>query len=215
MTEFWLPYFFFVVLWLIICLHFYLKSSAKQRVILSGKDHGFDNANDQVVRTAVVQFIESAEVMSSSRVIQTIIGRAEFMEEALSVLTDYKNKNQRRYLLMVQKGVDDYRFSYYDRKIPQWIFDCLQDPQGFGYYSFYARSLFAGFIRHYKEQMFLIPSLKRESAIKRRCLNLQGNYKEFMKRFNRDWNDKAANNFKNRCLPYLRQIGRSITQMTP
>ncbi|GEM_PF-6456810 len=146
--------------------------------------------------------------MTSSKNIDTILGRADFLRERFAEIIRAVKTPQ--YSTDMQYALDEYRSTYYNTDIKGWQMGILTKPEEFDIDKFCAECLFEGFMRHYDHQQEQISNLKRDSAIKNRYRKLHEKIIHFLDEFDKEWNSKTANDFKNEKLEILKNIESTI-----
>jgi len=160
------------------------------------------------VRRSVIQILETTAIMSSSKNINTILGRADFLRERFAEI--FRAVKTPQYSSDLQYALDEYRSTYYNTDIKGWQMGIFTKPEEFDLDKFCAECLFEGFMRHHAHQQEQISNLKRNSAIKNRYKKLHETFINFLEEFNKNWNSKAANDFKNEKLEKLKNIESSL-----
>ena len=131
------------------------------------------------VQNAVKQILETLNIMTTSKNIDTIQGRGEFLKGRLQYLLTASDSS--RYETDVQKGLDIYKTLYYNTIVTQSQFDIITNPQDFKFEKFYINCLLVGYVRFYEDQLNVIEGLKRTDAKIRRFKNLVAKLEEVSK----------------------------------
>lgn len=160
------------------------------------------------VRRSVIQILETTAIMSSSKNIDTILGRADFLRERFAEIVRAVKTPQ--YSSDLQYALDEYRSTYYNTDIKGWQMGIFTKPEEFDLDKFCAECLFEGFMRHYAHQKEQISNLKRESAIKNRYKKLHETFIKFLEEFDKERNSITANDFKNYKLEKLKNIESTL-----
>jgi hypothetical protein len=148
----------------------------------------------QQVSASVIQTLESIQGMSTTKNLDTLRSRYQFVEEKIDYLK--LASHQKRYLTDVQAGLDQYKALYYDKLPTQEQIAVLLKPNEFQYDEFYCRCILNSFQRFYDEQNNQIAILKRPEAIKKRREKIMDTIREiqndipFMADSSHDVNDE-------------------------
>lgn len=133
----------------------------------------------QQVSSSVLQTLESIEIMDTTKNFDTLKGRHQFVEEKLSFLR--LASYNKRYLMDIQIGLDQYKTLYYD-KVPKHLqIAALLKPNEFKYAEFYCQCIINSFQRFYDEQNKEIAILKKPEAIKNRREKIMDTVREIQK----------------------------------
>lgn len=122
------------------------------------------------VINAVNQILETTSIMSTSKNIDTIEGRWEFLKKRLETLRWASMEDG--YKTKVQRGLDQYKTTYYNKDVYGWQVSILMNPYGHDIHKFYAKCIFRGFTSYYEHQLDEIGNLKMDYAIENRYQNL-------------------------------------------
>lgn len=120
----------------------------------------------QTVQRTGLQVLETIHIIGTSKAIDTIKGRYDFLLQIIGTLQ--KGQSNSRYLSDIQKSIDTYKSMYYDRVPQDYELALLLKPVEFDLTDFYCKSLFAAFKRSFEEHSEEIKLLKREDAKIRR-----------------------------------------------
>lgn len=168
----------------------------------------FAGYNPNEIINHVIQVLGTMDIMSTSKNVDTILGRADLLLKRMGYLSTSTMND--RYSTDIQGGIDRYKSTYYDKKIHDWQLSAVVSPMGFDTNHFNCICLYEGFIRHYEEQLNEISTLKRQSAINNRFDNLLEVFDYFMEHFDKVWHSASANKFKLEKLDKLYEIRESI-----
>ena len=93
--------------------------------------------------------METINIIGTSKAIDTIKGRYEFLLKIIDTLK--RGQNNSRYLSDIQKSIDQYKSMYYDRVPQDYELALLLKPTNFDLTDFYCKALFSAFKRNYEE----------------------------------------------------------------
>ncbi len=144
-----------------------------------------DYIPESIQRTGL-QVLETIHIIATSKSMDTIKGRYDFLLEIIGTLQ--KGQNNSRYFSDIQKSIDKYKSVFYERIPQDFELAVLFKPTEFNLIDFYCKSLFVAFKRNVEEHSEQIKLLKREDAKVRR--------KEKIKEITRFTKDEL----NNRCL---------------
>lgn len=134
-----------------------------------------------------LQVLETIHIIGTSKAIDTIKGRYDFLLQIIGTLQ--RGQNNSRYLSDIQKSIDTYKSMYYDRVAQDYELALLLKPTEFDLTDFYCKSLFSAFKRNFEEHSEEIKLLKREDAKVRRKEKI----KEIIKFTKGELNSKCFN----------------------
>ena len=120
----------------------------------------------QNIQRTGLQALETINIIGTSKAIDTIKGRYDFLLKIIDTLK--KGQNNSRYLSDIQKSIDQYKSMYYDRVPQDYELALLLKPTNFDLTDFYCKALFSAFKRYYEEHQEEIKLLKRDDAKLRR-----------------------------------------------
>ncbi len=120
----------------------------------------------QNIQRTGLQALETINIIGTSKAIDTIKGRYEFLLKIIDTLK--RGQNNSRYLSDIQKSIDQYKSMYYDRVPQDYELAILLKPTNFDLIDFYCKALFSAFKRNYEEHQEEIKLLKRDDAKLRR-----------------------------------------------
>lgn len=120
----------------------------------------------QNIQRTGLQALETINIIGTSKAIDTIKGRYEFLLKIIDTLK--RGQNNSRYLSDIQKSIDQYKSMYYDRVPQDYELALLLKPNNFDLTDFYCKALFSAFKRNYEEHQEEIKFLKRDDAKLRR-----------------------------------------------
>lgn len=117
-----------------------------------------------------LQLLESASILNSTKNIDTLKGRMEFIETLYDDLV--KASHNKRFVTDAQKSIDQYKTMYYDKVLNQVEVALLLRPSHELLNSYYASCIMNCFRLFYQEQRTQISALKRKDAIEKRLEKL-------------------------------------------
>lgn len=117
-----------------------------------------------------LQLLESASILNSTKNIDTLKGRMEFIEALYDDLV--KASHNKRFVTDAQKSIDQYKSMYYDKVLNQVEVGLLLKPSHALLNSYYAACIMNCFRLFYQEQRTQISALKRKDAIEKRLEKL-------------------------------------------
>ena len=118
------------------------------------------------VRRSTVQAMESAYIIATSKTLDTVTSRYEFLKEIfLGLATQAKTPS---YLMRVQQGIDDFKAVRYNAILESYQIDLVTSPDTFDLREFYANALENVALRIIEGHLSNIKALKREDAKQRR-----------------------------------------------
>jgi hypothetical protein len=120
----------------------------------------------QNIQRTGLQVLESLNIIATSKALDTIIGRFDFLVSIIDVLK--KGSINTRYMSDIQKSIDTYKSMYYDRFPQDYELAFLSKPIDFDLLDFYCKSVYSAFKRNYEDQLQEIKLLKRNDAKARR-----------------------------------------------
>ncbi len=120
------------------------------------------------VSSLVLKLLESVYIITTSKNIDTIVGRYNFLLQPIILLSAYSFEE--RYLSDMQHGLDKYKQLYYDR-IPtdEQIF-LIKNPSLKNLQSLYLPNIIKCIENFYNDLMIIVSKLKTKKA-KYNCLN--------------------------------------------
>jgi hypothetical protein len=121
-----------------------------------------DNYLPQKIHQVGLQTLETIHIIGTSKAIDTIKGRYEFLLKIIDVLK--KGQSNSRYLSDIQKSIDQYKSMYYDRVPQDYELALLLKPSNFDLTDFYCKALFAAFKRNCEIHQTEIKLLKHDNA---------------------------------------------------
>lgn len=118
------------------------------------------------VRRSTVQAMESAYIIATSKTLDTVTSRYEFLKEIfLGLATQAETPS---YLMRVQQGIDDFKAVRYNAILESYQIDMVTSPETFDLREFYANALENVALRIIEGHLSNIKALKREDAKQRR-----------------------------------------------
>ena len=109
-----------------------------------------------------IQVLESSYIIASSKNIDTIISRYEFLLVRTATLK--QEQNNPAYSSCAQLVTDRYKELYYDRPLQDYQLSILSNPTGFDIGGFYCNSIVNAMKRFCGEQIEDINGMKKENA---------------------------------------------------
>jgi len=111
---------------------------------------------------AVIQTMESLYILATSKNIETIKGRYDFLLTLIPTLKSAKNNSQ--YYNVMQSAFGQFK-TMYPTSVPQeYQLSFIHNPETFDINEFYCSSLVNATKRYYKKQLEEINALKKEAA---------------------------------------------------
>jgi len=114
------------------------------------------------IRRAGIQVMETVYIIGTSKNIETIKSRHDFLLTIIDTLKQGQNKPQ--YSVYIQAAIDYYKSLYYDRSPQDYQLAILSNPNDFDLNDFYCKSLINAMKRFCGEQEIEISALKKENA---------------------------------------------------
>jgi hypothetical protein len=121
-----------------------------------------DNFFAMDIRRAGIQVMETVYIIGTSKNIETIKSRHDFLLTIIDTLKQGQNNPQ--YSVYIQAAIDYYKSSYYDRPPKDYQLTILSNPSDFDLNDFYCKALLNAMKRFCGEQENEINALKRENA---------------------------------------------------
>mgnify|MGYP001176929154 CR=1 FL=1 len=139
-----------------------------------------DNFFAMDIQRAGMQALETAYIIGTSKNIETIKSRYNFLlnapevpqglDPALSILdTLKKGQSNPQYSTLIETACDNYKTNYYDRPLQDYQLNLVTNPNGFDLNSFYCISLVNAVKRFCAEQAEDINAMKKETAKAKRA----------------------------------------------
>jgi len=170
---------YIVIITVIVVIALVVNNSKKKQLTTINPTNGNNGNSDsgrqqtftgdylpQSIQRTGLQVLETIHIIGTSKAIDTIKGRYDFLLQIIGTLQ--KGQNNSRYLSDIQKSIDTYKTMYYDRVPQDYELASLIKPIEFDVTDFYCKSLFAAFKRSFEEHSEEIKLLKREDAKIRR-----------------------------------------------
>lgn len=117
-----------------------------------------------------LQLLESASILNSTKSVDTLKGRMEFIESLYDDLV--KASHNKRFVSDAQKSIDQYKSMYYDKVLNQVEIALLLKPSHVLLNSYYASCVMNCYRLFHQEQRTQISALKRKDAIEKRLEKL-------------------------------------------
>ena len=120
------------------------------------------------IRRAGIQVMETVYIIGTSKNIETIKSRHDFLLTIIDTLKQGQNNSQ--YSVYIQAAIDYYKSLYYDRPPQDYQLAILSNPNDFDLNDFYRKALVNAMKRFCGEQENEINALKKENAkVKRKA----------------------------------------------
>ena len=129
-----------------------------------------DNFFEMQIQSASTQVLETVYIISTSKNIDTIKSRYEFLLQRISDLR--QNQSNPTYSEFVRLAIEYYKVMYKIETLNEYQFAILSDPNGFDLNNFYCTSLGNAMKRFCSEQTDEISAMKRETAKAKRSLKV-------------------------------------------
>ena len=111
---------------------------------------------------AIIQTMESLYILATSKNVETIKGRYDFLLTLLPTLISAKNNSQ--YSNVIQSALEQFK-TMYPAGVPQnYQIAVINNPETFDINEFYCNSLVNAAKRYYDKQFGEINALKKETA---------------------------------------------------
>ncbi len=124
------------------------------------------NYTSIIIQRKGIQLLESLSILNTTKNIDTLIGRFEFIEK---MYDDFiKASYNQRYISDIQASIDQYKSMYYDRIINDFELTLIAKPSFENLIEYYSSCLFDCFDRYFVEQIEQIEQLKKEEAKSKR-----------------------------------------------
>ncbi len=118
------------------------------------------------VNRIVMQVLETIEIISTTRNLDTLKSRIQFLLKVFKELCDvYHSKNYRRQTLAT---IDAYKQLYYDKVVTEIQAEAVTDPLNFKMNEFICFSIYQTFVRNYNFQVLALEQLKTDRGKKGR-----------------------------------------------
>jgi hypothetical protein len=111
---------------------------------------------------AAIQTLESLYILATSKNIETIKGRYDFLLTIIPTLKSAKNDSQ--YLTIIQSALGQFKTIYPASVLQDYQLTVLSNPDTFDSKNFYCTSLVNAINRYYEKQSEEINALKKEAA---------------------------------------------------
>ena len=119
------------------------------------------------MQSAGIQVLESSYIIGTSKNIETIKSRHDFLLQRLASLKQGQSNSQ--YSACVNLTTEHYKTMYYDRPLQDYQLAILSNPNGFDTNNFYCNSLVNAMKRFCGEQAEEINAMKKETAKAKRA----------------------------------------------
>lgn len=124
------------------------------------------NYNPHIIRRQGVQILESLHILATTKNIDTLKGRFEFIDK--QYVDFVKASSHKRFVSDIQHSIDEYKATYYERIPDEYEINLLIKPSIENLITFYIECIFYCFKRFLVDQEKQIESLKRQEAKDRR-----------------------------------------------
>jgi len=114
------------------------------------------------IRRAGIQVMETVYIIGTSKNIETIKSRHDFLLTIIDTLK--KAQNNPQYSVYIQAALDYYKSTYYDRSPLDCQLAIISSPNNFDLNDFYCKALVSAMKRFCGEQENEINALKKENA---------------------------------------------------
>jgi hypothetical protein len=125
-----------------------------------------DNISSMTIQSISIQFLETLYILSSSKNIETIQSRIEFLEDVTDRLKNLSYNPDYQYLTQI--ATDDYKLRYFNRIPDESDLSRLLSPHSFDLEAYCIISLINGLKRYFEEQLEEIEYLKSSSSKEKR-----------------------------------------------
>lgn len=126
-----------------------------------------DNFFALEMQSTGIQVLESAYNIATSKNINTITSRHDFLLQRIAALRQGQSNLQ--YSSIIQMVTERYKTMYYDRPLQDYQLDILSNPNSFDLNNFYCSSLVNAMKRFCNEQSEEINAMKKETAKSKRA----------------------------------------------
>ena len=120
----------------------------------------------QSIQNQGLQILESLNILSTTKNIDTLKGRYEFINQLYD--NQINASLNKRFLSDMQQAIDQYKSTYYERILNDYEISLLIKPDKKNLQDFYMKSIIQCFERFLNEQIKQIESLKKQDAKNRR-----------------------------------------------
>jgi len=172
--------FLVIVIIIAVIIYFVVKENNKKKANLNQSPSKSNNRQSsspgnhqllnlyhpETIQRAGIQVLESANIIATSKALDTVQGRYTFLLQVLDTLKT--GQNNPRYVSDIQRSIDAYKGMYYDRIPTQEELAILIKPKEFNTTDFYCNSLLRSFKEAYQDQLLQMDALKRDDAKARR-----------------------------------------------
>ena len=121
-----------------------------------------DNFFTIEMQSAGIQVLESSYIIATSKNLDTIMSRYDYLLQRIACLKQGQNNPQ--YSSCVQLTTEHYKTMYYDRSLQDYQLAVLSNPNSFDLNKFYCNSLVNTMKRFCGKQAEEINGMKKESA---------------------------------------------------
>lgn len=159
-----------------------LKKAGKEFFNNSNNNYEKINSDKLIVSNGrVLQVLETIEIISSTRSIDTLKSRYKFLKSILPELI--KDSNSSEYKVEFQQALDYYKQAYYDKTPTQDQLQCIISPDSFNIEEYLCRSLYTCFLHYYdfqKKEINLLKTKKGKMGRHLKVLEILSETQEFM-----------------------------------
>lgn len=156
------------------------------------------------INRIVMQVLESIEIISNTKNIDTLKSRQDFLEKVFEELCiAYNTKNYRREALAT---IDAYKQLYYDKDVNEYQLTAVTNPMSFNLNAFACVSIMNCFFKNAGFQQNTIDQLKTERGKLGRYKKLYENLNESILLISHKYNSEVSS----QCIEKLQPIKKSI-----
>lgn len=148
-----------------------------------------------------VQILESLNLLRTTKNIDTLKGRYEFLKQ---IYNDHLHSTaDKRFTADVQKSIDHYKITFYERIIDESEMKLLLKPNHHKLRQFYVGCVGDCFVRYSQHQALEIDKLKKDDAKIRRLKKLIEVAKETRREMTENLNQEEIDKFYNKPIEHL------------
>ena len=114
------------------------------------------------IESAGKQVLETVHIIGTSKNIETIKSRYEFLLHRIATLK--QGQSNPLYLACIQRSINTYKIMYYDKALQDYQLAILSKPNDFNLTEFYCNALVNATRKFLAEETEEINTMKRESA---------------------------------------------------
>jgi len=124
------------------------------------------NYDPRQIQRQGIQLLESINILNSTKNLDTLIGRYEFISKMYSEFVNASYND--RYVSDIQVSIDQYKTMYYDKILRDFELKLIVKPNNEDLKDYYSGCLFICFDGFYQEQINQIATLKKDDAKQKR-----------------------------------------------